>query len=196
MSAEIAELLYGWGTPLIFAVAFLSCLAVPVPASLLFMAAGSFAASGDFNPLQIWAAGLAGAILGDQTGYHAARHWLGGPQALSSRPSWQKALEKAQAFQQKWGGISVFLTRWLLSPLGPWVNLSAGFTGFSRASFTAWSVAGETIWISLYVGLGFFLSDQAQAIADIIGNAVWLVAALAVTIWLGMKLFRRNAAES
>ena len=36
---EFATYLNDYGLPLVFAVAFLSCLAVPIPASLIFMAA-------------------------------------------------------------------------------------------------------------------------------------------------------------
>ena len=36
-----------YGVPLLFAVTFLSCLALPVPSSLLMLASGGFAAAGD-----------------------------------------------------------------------------------------------------------------------------------------------------
>jgi membrane protein DedA with SNARE-associated domain len=57
------------GVPVLFVATFLSCLAVPIPSSLLMLAAGAFVASGDLAALPVAAAALGGAVLGDQLGY-------------------------------------------------------------------------------------------------------------------------------
>ena len=64
------------GVWLVAAVTFLSCLALPMPASLVMLTAGGFAAAGDLDLWQVLGAALVGAVLGDQLGYWAAR--LGG----------------------------------------------------------------------------------------------------------------------
>ena len=58
----------GYGPWLVAAVTFLSCLALPVPASLLMLAAGGFAAAGDLALWQVAGGALAGAVAGDQAG--------------------------------------------------------------------------------------------------------------------------------
>jgi len=62
-----------YGLWLIAASTFASCLALPIPASVLMLAAGGFAASGDLVLAQVIAAALGGAVAGDQTGV-----WQGG----------------------------------------------------------------------------------------------------------------------
>ncbi len=70
-----------YGPWLVAFVTFLSCLALPVPASVLMLAAGGFAAAGDVSFAAVASAALLGAVAGDQTGFWAAR--LGGPVLLA-----------------------------------------------------------------------------------------------------------------
>jgi membrane-associated protein len=56
MTDTLFALVPTYGPYLILACVFLSCLAVPLPSSLLVLASGGFAASGD---LEVWAVGLA-----------------------------------------------------------------------------------------------------------------------------------------
>ena len=65
-----------YGLWLIALVTFASCLALPMPASVVMLAAGGFAASGDLVLWQVIAAALSGAVMGDQFGF------LVGSQAL------------------------------------------------------------------------------------------------------------------
>lgn len=55
----------GW---LLAVATFLSCLALPIPASILMLAAGGFAAAGDLTLAGSAGAALAGAVAGDQAG--------------------------------------------------------------------------------------------------------------------------------
>ena len=70
-----------WGIPALALATFLSCLAVPLPSSMMMLAAGAFAASGDLVLWQVMAAALTGALIGDQLGYAAGR--LGGPSLVA-----------------------------------------------------------------------------------------------------------------
>ncbi|MGA1233177.1 MAG: DedA family protein [Lutimaribacter sp.] len=69
MSAWLLQSLATWGLPLLFATTFASCLALPVPASLMMLAAGAFVASGDLPASGVCLAALFGAIAGAQLGY-------------------------------------------------------------------------------------------------------------------------------
>ncbi|MCC0019473.1 MAG: DedA family protein [Nitratireductor sp.] len=187
---DISGYLFDYGQPLVFLVPLLSCLALPVPASAIFMLAGTLAAAGDFDFLSLWLTGFAGAMAGDQIGYLASRHFSSRIQLLARRNNaMQSGLERARKFSDKWGGLSVFFSRWLASPLGPYVNVTSGLTRYDWHKFLAWGAAGEAVWVTLYLGIGYAFSAQAQAIADMIGNAVWLIIAAGVTILLGRKVF-------
>jgi membrane protein DedA with SNARE-associated domain len=61
-----------YGPLAVFVAALLGCFGVPVPGTLVLLAAGAFAASGEMAIGKVVTGGLAGAIVGDQAGY-----WLG-----------------------------------------------------------------------------------------------------------------------
>ena len=61
----VDSLVLAYGLQVVFIVSFLSCLAVPLPASLVFMAAGTYAATGELSVGGVWLAGLLGAVLGE-----------------------------------------------------------------------------------------------------------------------------------
>ena len=68
MTEVILALAADYGVPLLFCVTFLSCLALPVPSSLLMLASGGFAAAGDLSLPAVAAAAFCGAVIGDNTG--------------------------------------------------------------------------------------------------------------------------------
>lgn len=187
-----------YGLPVVFIATFLSCLAVPVPTSLVMLAAGAFAASGDLSLWQVVAAAYAGAILGDQAGFRLGR--TGGSHLasrLAAGPPRAALLDRARGAIDRWGGTGIFLSTWLFAPLGPWVNLLAGATGFGWARFTAWDSAGEAVWVTLYVGLGYLFADRITQIAGILGNSVgFLVAGLATIVLARMLLTRLRQART
>ena len=188
MTADLVLLVTDYGVVALFLILAVNCLGVPFPSSLLMLATGSFAAQGDLDlmPILLW--GVAGAVAGDQAGYLIGR--IGGHlgvERTARRMHATALLQKAEAFSARWGGIGVFFSRWLFSPLGPYVNLVSGMTGLSWARFTVWGVAGEVIWVSVYVLLGFTFSESVQALADLLGNLTWFLAGAALTLLLGWK---------
>ncbi len=199
MTETLMSLVPTYGLWLIAAVTFLSCLAIPVPSSLLMVAGGAFAASGDLSLAATGTAAYAGAVAGDQTGFAIGRkgqRWL---EKMERGSDQRRALmEKARAFAARRGAIGVFLSRWLLSPLGPYINFIGGATGLSWSSFTLWAAAGEVVWVTTYTGLGYFFSTQIEMVADIAGNISGFLAAGAVALVLGRYVLRsgRENADS
>lgn len=86
------------------------------------------------------------------------------------------------------GMTAVFLTRWLLAPLGPYVNLIAGATHFSWIRFSTASVAGELIWTAGYTGLGVVFSDNIVAIAEFASDLSGLIVSVVVALALGWRI--------
>ena len=76
MTDWLLALVPQYGVWLLAVCTFLSCLALPVPASILMLAAGGFVAAGDLSLTGSVAAALAGAVAGDQAGYFGGR-WGG-----------------------------------------------------------------------------------------------------------------------
>lgn len=188
------DLLYAafvdYGAIALCLVTFLSCLALPVPASLLMMTAGAFVAAGDLSFLACFCAAFLGAIVGDQAGYalgQRAEPWL---RAKAGR---DKLRTKAEAFVQKWGRWGVFFSRWLASPLGPYVNLIGGAAGLRWREFTTFGFAGEAVWVSMYLGLGMGFAGQISEISALVGNASGVLAGGVVMLVSGWWLKHRVA---
>ncbi|WP_138934072.1 DedA family protein [Roseovarius arcticus] len=189
MTETIFELVSQYGVYVIFASAFLSCLAIPIPTSLMMLTGGAFIASGDLSVWHVSTAAFLGAVFGDQAGYVIGRIW-GTPitMRLQRAPSRAAVLGRARKLIDRRGTLGVFLSTWAVAPLGPWVNFIAGATGLSWVRFTMGDVLGEVFWVTIYVGLGYVFFDQIADVADIMSNligfVVALVMAVAAALWI------------
>jgi membrane protein DedA with SNARE-associated domain len=186
----LAELVV-YGVPLLFAVVIIASVGVPFPVSLTLVAAGSFAKQGEMSLLPVIIAGSLAAILGDQIGYGLSR-WHGRRliNRITRRLGGATKIKKAEALLNKWGGLGIFFSRWLVTELGPWLNVTSGIAGYPWRRFIFWDVLGEVLWVVLYVMLGYVFSDRVQYIAEILGNLAWAILALIAALILGWKLFR------
>ncbi|MFN4153180.1 MAG: DedA family protein [Paracoccaceae bacterium] len=178
-----------YGPWLVAVVTFMSCLAIPVPASMLMLAAGGFAASGDLSVWQVALAALLGALCGDQTGYWISHK--GGAPLLDRVATGARAqlLTRARAFVAARGTIAVFLSRWLISPLGPYANMIAGATRMRWLPFSIAAIAGELVWVGVYVGAGYTFGDNLEAATEFAGSILGFLAAGAIAAGLGWWLW-------
>lgn len=188
-SATLLGLLPQWGPWLVGLTTFLSCLMLPVPSSLLMLAAGAFTAAGDLSLATVAPAALGGAVAGDALGYALAERLLA---RIAARPRAAPLLARATEFLLRRGFLAIFLTRWLFSPIGPWTNLAAGASGYGLARFLPPAIAGEAVWVALYLGLGRVFGAQYQAASDLAGSVLGLLAGLATAAFLGAHLWRRR----
>lgn len=194
MTETILDLMTSYGLLILFVVTFLSCLCVPIPSSLMMLAGGSFAATGDLNTTATVAAAYTGAVAGDNTGYLLARRFgtrLAG--WLDANPERAKLRDKAKSYMDRKGPISIFLSCWLVAPLGPYVNLVSGITRFNWTKFALWGALGEIFWVGIYVGLGYNFSNQITTLASMLGNASGFLVALLGVFLLGRWLWKASA---
>lgn len=191
MSEELFSLVADHGLWIIVIATFLSCLALPIPSSLIMLAGGAFAAAGDLDVVLVAGMAWIGAILGDQTGYLIGRR-VGEPliARLEVRPRRARAIKRAREALRKWGAPAVFFTTWLFSPLGPYVNFIAGGARLRYRLFFIWSALGEAVWVSIYVSLGFVFAGSVDRIGAISGDAAGFLAAALVAVLAGLVLFR------
>ncbi len=200
MTDFVLSLVPTYGLALLAIIVCLSCLAMPVPSSLVMLTSGSFVGSGELNLPETFLVALMAAVVGDQIGFAIGRH---GGQRLMARFAGHrdrgKMLEKAQKWIDERGGAGVFLSRWLVSPLGPYVNFIAGASGIRWWRFSFWGIAGEMVWVSVYIGLGLAFSDNISAVAEIASDISGLLAAGLVTLVMGWQvkhaLDRRHRSE-
>lgn len=189
MSAGLASLLPQGGPWLLGICAFLSCMMVPVPSSVLLISAGALAGTGHLGLPGLWLGAVAGALAGDLAAFALARHlqpWL------ARRGRLARLMGRAQALIARRGAVAVFLSRWLVTPLGPATNYVAGAAGLSLRRFLAASVPGEMLWAGLHLGAGHlagrgFRGDEAAAI-----KALVAAAALGLGLWGARRLWHRR----
>ncbi|WP_172294125.1 DedA family protein [Pseudoruegeria sp. HB172150] len=177
-----------YGLWIVFAATFLSCLALPIPSSLIMLTAGAFVAAGDlpltFTILLAWL----GAILGDQVGFYLGRRGGDVTKRMTEGGKAAELMARANTLSDRYGGQGVFLSRWLLSPLGPYMNFVTGAARMKWVRFAVWGALGEAVWVAIYVGLGAGFSNQIEAVAQLAGNFSGALAAGAVAIGLGLWL--------
>jgi membrane-associated protein len=178
-----------YGLPVLFGVLVVGAIGVPMPGSLLLIAAGSFVEQGDINQWSVLVLASTGAVLGDNVGYALGR-W-GGRRLVrwvSRFIGGEKRLQHVEDWLKRWGGTGIFLSRWLLTPLGPLINLTSGMAGYSWPRFLFFALTGEVLWVLLYVMLGKLFSDRVEAMREVLGDVTWVIVGLIVIAALGWKL--------
>jgi membrane protein DedA with SNARE-associated domain len=193
MTDTLFSLVADYGLFAIAASAFLSCLLVPIPTSLLMLAGGAFAAAGDLSFFSVAGAAWLGAVAGDQTGFRIGRAAGARLDRLAEgHPHRAALLARAGRVVDTHGGLGVFFSTWAVAPLGPYVNLAAGAGGLGPLRFTLWDAVGEAIWVLAYAGLGYAFADRVEALGDVASNASGFLTAGAITVFLGVLLLRRS----
>lgn len=200
LTDQLLSAISTYGVPAFFSLIAIAAVGVPLPVTFALIAAGSFVALGEMSLWQVILAGSLGAILGDQLGYVLGKSC--GPRIagwLRRKKGGGRKMEQARAFIERWGALGIFFSRWLVTPLGPWINFTSGLTNYRWRHFLVWDVIGETLWVILYVLLGKFFSGSVQALADVLGSLVWvlvgLIAAAILVWWIVRSLGSGNERE-
>ncbi|RMF03761.1 MAG: DedA family protein [Chloroflexi bacterium] len=184
-----------YGSPMVAAVLLLGALGLPMPGTLLVIAAGAFVRQGVLDLYTTPSLALLGALAGDTVVYGAgrfARGWI--QRRFGQSAAWQKS----EAYFKKRGGIAIYLTRWLITPLAIPTNLIAGSSGYPFWKFLLFDLSGELTWIVLYGGLGYAFGSQWELISDFISDFSGLilgVVALGAGVYMLFRWQKRPSAE-
>jgi membrane protein DedA with SNARE-associated domain len=192
MNDQLLAAVSQYGAPALFGIVTIAAIGVPLPITLLLIVAGSMISQGAMNLW--WAIGAAGAgsVLGDQAGYAIGR-WGGTAVVtkLSGLFGRRASLQTMEAKAKAWGGPGIFITRWLLTPLGPWINLVSGTAMYPWHRFLFWDILGEITGAVVYISLGRLFSDRVMALSAVLGDLTWAIAALLAAVILGYQLLAR-----
>jgi membrane protein DedA with SNARE-associated domain len=190
MGDQVLAALSEYGSPALFVAVMVAAIGVPLPVTLLLVVTGSLISQGVMNFW--WAIGVAsaGSVVGDQIGYAIGR-W-GGARLLSkciALLGGRERLAQAEAKARRWGGWGVFFSRWLVSPLGPWINFASGIAEYSWVRFAVWDVLGEALGVVIFITLGRTFSDRILALDSVLGDFTWAFVALLAAAALGWKIW-------
>jgi membrane-associated protein len=189
-----------YGLPVLLTVIVGASMGLPLPATLLLLTAGAFVEQGDLSLWAVISLATTAAVLGDHLGYGIGR-W-GSRRLIAQLSRWgggAARMEQAERAAKRWGGLGIFLSRWLMAPIGPLVNLTSGMARYPLTTFFCFDVAGEALWVVLYVTLGRLFSDQVQTLSSTLGDFSWFLvglAAIAVLIWLLLRQRRPATAAA
>jgi membrane protein DedA with SNARE-associated domain len=191
LTDQLLAALLLYGLPLLFGVIMIASIGVPLPINLILVAGGSFVAQGEMKLWPVIIVASAAAVLGDQIGYGVSR-W-GGRRLVARiirKIGFKTQFEKSEALAKRWGGPGIFFSRWLVTGLGPWLNVTSGIAEYPWRRFILWDVLGEALCAVLYVMVGYIFSDRVQAIEEILGNLAWVILGLVAAAILGWKIVR------
>ena len=158
----------------------LAALGLPLPSGVAVTIAGSLLAQGKLDWGLTFTLGICASMLGDIGGYLAGR--MTGPSLLAN---WGPALGLSlgrQAFLtamlSRWGALTVFLSRTLISTLSTFVSLLAGVSRYSAARFVLLSLVGRSFWTFAYLWLGYTIGTEVEAAARFLRNLSGLLFSL------------------
>lgn len=173
LSEMIIQGVLTYGAPALALVVLVGSLGIPVPVTLLMVAAGAFARRGLLDWSLTAALVLSGAVIGDSASYLLGRYgWRRRLRRIDKSALWRRA----QATFGRRGGLAILLTHVVLMPLCAPVTLIAGRSRYAFRRFLAYDVAGVVGWVLIYGGLGYLFADRWETIAALIGNAGGLLA--------------------
>jgi membrane protein DedA with SNARE-associated domain len=189
MSDYLLTQIINYGAPLFGLLLLLGALGIPLPASILLVAAGAFSQQGFLDWFSIAIFGLLGAIAGDAISFGMgfyAKNWVS--KRLQGSPTWRSAQKSFDAR----AGLAIYLTRFLITALAVPTNLIAGGSGIPFRRFMIYDSLGELTWIVLYGGLGYLFGSQWELASEFISNFGGLILGL-VILGAGMWLWTRRA---
>ncbi|MEM7532730.1 MAG: DedA family protein [Chloroflexota bacterium] len=194
MSIDITTLVLGWvidyGAPIVGLVLLLGGAGIPLPSVLVVIAAGAFIRQELLDMYTTPIIGLVCVVIGDTIVYSVGRfasQWI--ERRFGDNQTWQNAQEM---FERR-GGIAIYLSRWLITPLAVPTNLIAGSSRYRFSRFLFFDTAGEITWLAIFGGLGYSFGDQWSLITDFISNFSGLilsVLAVLVGIYLLIRYIR------
>jgi membrane-associated protein len=145
---------------------FVASFGPPLPASVLLINAGALIQRGQLSFLLVVLVGSGMAIMGDLGAYRLAC-WGGAPVL---RVVGSHRLAPAEHVLRQRGALGLFLSRWLLTPVGPALNLVCGLTRYPFRRFATLITVGQLVWVIGYVLLGRIFSSQIQQLTALMRN--------------------------
>ena len=194
MSDFLLTQIINYGIPILGIIVFFGALGVPFPVTLVVIAAGAFARQGLLTWYTAGLTALLFVVIGDSLSY-AMGHFARTP-ILHRFQNSEKWIQAESTFN-RWGGMAVFLTRFLITSIAVPINLIAGTSGFGFGRFLFYDLLGETIWIFGYGGLGYLFGTQWEMVSDVLNSVSGLLLGLTILgigIWLGVR--RMKAIEA
>jgi membrane protein DedA with SNARE-associated domain len=200
MEHQILAWIARYGYAAIFCLLMFGIVGLPAPDETLLTFSGYLVSKGTFVLPLTMATALAGSICGITLSY-----WLGRTFGIALIHRYgryvrltEEHVNKAHAWFERvghWGltfGYFVPGVRHLTA-------YAAGMSGLEPRPFALFAYSGAFLWVSTFIGLGYFLGDRWQAVESNIHRYLLLMtvgAVIALAGWLVWRKFRRAKGTS
>lgn len=188
----VQGLLGRYGYLVVFFGVLLESAGVPVPGETALLVAGALAHRGQLALPGVIAAGLVGAVVGDQIGYWVGRRG-GRPFVLR----WGRyvlltpeRLSTAERFYDRHGGKAVFFARFFAG-LRVFGALAAGVSRMRWRTFAVYNVAGGAVWATGAATAGYLLGAGARLIGHWLGVGAIFAVAVGLVLLVSYRVYRR-----
>lgn len=195
MSDFLLTQIINYGAPILGAIVFIGAMGAPFPGTLIVIAVGAFCKQGFLPWHTTGMIALACVVAGDGLSY--AMGYYARERILRRFQDSQRWVQAESSFN-RWGGMAVLWTRFLITGIAVPVNLIAGTSNFPYKRFFLYDLLGESIWVFGYGGLGYLFGTQWEAVSELLNNVSGLalgLVVLAIGIWLGIRRMKSIEAQ-
>jgi membrane-associated protein len=194
--STLLTFLQNYGYLALWITVFVAAVGLPIPITLVLLAAGAFAVLGDFNIVFLFIISFSALVCGDNVGYLIGRIW--GSKVLNwieHSKRWNrfippKTIARSRYYFQHRGGWAIFLSRFLFSALGGVINLLSGSELYPYRYFLLFDASGEALGAIIPLLLGYIFGASWEAVGDVLGYSSFLILSLLVVILLVTRLIR------
>jgi membrane protein DedA with SNARE-associated domain len=181
---RVLSAVLAYGYPVLAATFALGAVGLPLPTGLAAVLAGSLAALGKIAIVPVAVIIVLASVAGDLAGYGIGR--FADENFLARRGRWigysAQAKEHIRSLFDRWGGLTVVLTRTLVSHLSTVVSLFAGIGRYRLAAFLVLTLIGRALWTSAYLGLGYGIGSNVEVASNFLANLTGLLVCSAVLL--------------
>ena len=187
------------GYPGIFLLMAMESSVIPIPSEIVVPPAGYLAQQGKMDMGLVILSGTLGSLVGAYANYFTARY-LGRPLLLKfGRYVWitEEHFAKVETYFKDHGEISTFIGR-LLPVVRHLISLPAGLANMNHLKFSAYTLLGSAIWVSVLAWIGYFIGENQDLIVQYAHHAVidaiaFSVVLASIYIWLHKRKLRKVA---
>ncbi len=175
LSGNILTYIITYGSVALGVTILLAALGVPFPSTVFVLASGAFIQQGALDLPSTLAVALLFVVTGDTLSFGMGWLLRG---FLQRRFGGLESWRNAESYFQRRGGLAIFLTRCLLTPIAVPTNWIAGSSGYRPLRFVGYAAAGELTWLLVYGGLGYLFGSQWEVVSTFISDFSGLLVGL------------------
>lgn len=177
---QVLEWLEAYGLIVLVVIVFLGALGMPVPAGPLAALTGVLSFEGLMSGIPTALTILAAAVAGDLLVYLLGCKTDDAKLVRYGRLVGYTEANRLRVLHlfERWGGLTLLLTRSLVAHISAVASLLAGSAGTSLKLFLSYAVLGRAAWLFIYFGLGYLVGSDFDMASSFLGYLSLLLIAL------------------